>query len=304
MTTVNKRIRTPMANTINGIAAGGLVSHRIQAGFDDINQNPVDGNQLPMVDMLTEFVRGDAVSQDWVHVIELLTGTVGTDVFYERKIGVAEASGYIKHTLLNPIIHRIVLALSHRKYGTVNYSYECKAADENDGMTELWSITDSQSAPTHLDAVKALEIVSCQLGVLNIYHVMGLDLTIELPLLKLSADGDLGYTTVEAILNGMKINGTLRFQDADISTSQIKAMQLMKAARGSLVLSVKQAQEVAAKTLTIAGVKFIGPAEHAPSNPDSGQVPNPDEFSVPFMITDSSATQLTLAGANKVITIS
>ena len=303
MATVNKRIiQGGQAHVINGVSAGGLVTHAIQAGYDDILQHPVDGYMLPMTDLVTEFVRGNFISQDWVQAILLLTGTLGTSVFYQRKSGVADATGYIKHTLYKPVIHKFALTIEHRKYATVNASYECQPASETGGIADLWTQTDGQNAPTQINAARGLEITACALASLSIYHIVRLEFSIELPLMKFSADGDIGYTTIDAVLNGMKAYGTLTFQDADITTSQNKALQLLKAARGALVLSIKQSQGATAKTLTLNGVKFTS-LGHNTTAPESGAVPGADEYSMPFIITNNTTTPLTLAGANKIITI-
>lgn len=296
MSTVNKRILQPQAHVINGVSAGGLVTHNIQAGYDDTLQNPVDGLALAMADLVTEFVRGSFSSQDWVHVIELLTGTVGTSVFYQRKSGVAEASGYIKHTLNKPVMHRMALSIRHRKYATANGSFECMAADETEGIADLWVTADSQSAPTYVPAARGLEIEACALGTLEIFHVIGLDIAIELPLVKASQDGDIGYTAVDALTNGMRASGSLIIQDAAISGGKVKAVDMVTANRGNLVLSVKQSQGVANKALTVAGVKFTSTGHNA-----GGE--NYDEFSVPFIIANDAGTPLTLSGTNKILTI-
>ncbi|HAL45684.1 MAG: hypothetical protein A2Y12_06165 [Planctomycetes bacterium GWF2_42_9] len=302
MATVNKRVHQPQALTINAIAAGGLVTHNINIGYDDEVQNAVDGMALAFTDLLTEFVRGTFTTEDWVHAIELLTGT-GTDVFYQRKSGTAEASGYIKHTITNPVIYKIQLVLTHRKRANVTGSYECKAADENDGIADLWTMTDSQAAPTQIDPAAGLEITACALGSLSIYHVTRLELNIEMPLLKASQDGDVGYTAVDAIQSGMRAYGSISFQDAEITTSQIKAAQLLATARASLVATVKQAQGASAKTLTIAGVKFNSAGQTTNAGSHGGTV-NPDEFTANFIITNNTTTPLTIAGTNKIVTIS
>jgi len=297
MTTVNKRILQPQAMTINSIAAGGLTQHQIQFGYDNTLQHPIDGLALSQADLVTEFVRGSFTSQDWLHLIELLTGSVGTSVFYQRKSGAAEATGYIKHTLNKPIIHRASLKLTHRAYAEASGSFECMAADETEGISDLWVMTDAQSAPTHVTADRGLEITACVLGSLSLYHVTGLDFELQLPLAKASQDGDVGYTAVDALTTGMTASGTLRLQDAGIVSSQLTVVDMVKAARGSLVLTIKQSQGAAAKTLTIAGVKFTGGGHNTSAGKEY------DEFSVPFIIANDAGTPLTLAGPNKIITI-
>jgi hypothetical protein len=92
MATVNKRVGLPQAVTINGVDAGGAMVARIQEGYDNILRSAPDGLQVPVKDKEAEYVRGEIVTQDWVEAVNLLTGTVGTFVFYERKSGVAPSS--------------------------------------------------------------------------------------------------------------------------------------------------------------------------------------------------------------------
>lgn len=298
MSTVNNRVLDPQALTINAIAAGGITNYQIQIGYDDELQNPVDGHELAMADFLTEFCRGNFSSQDWVHFIELLTGTVGTSVFYERESGKPVATGYLKHTLNNPVIYKTVLNLRHRKYADIQGSFECRAADETEGILDMWTHLSGQAAPTALETLRALEITACTHASAAVYHVVGLTLTVEMRLFKASNDGDIGYTAVEALASGLKVSGSLIFQDASVATAKIKAAALVTAARGSLALTVKQSQGATAKTLTIAGVKFA-----SGSHDTSAGSTAPDEFSLPFVVTNNFTTPLTLAGANKIITI-
>jgi len=298
MATVNKRVFKPQAVTINGVDAGGLMSAQIAAGYDNVPQSPVDGLQIPVIDRVTEFVRGSINSQDWVHLVDLLTGAVGTYVFYERKSGVAEATGYIKHTLTNPVIHRCSMSLLHRAYASVNASFECKAADETKRITDMWVPTDDQAAPTYVDAARGLEITACTHAVGGtVYHVTGLDFELAMQLLRASQDGDVGYTAVDAELGGIPPSGTLRFQDAGIASDKLLAQDLVLAAAGNLVLTVKQSQGATAKTVTIANVVFTG-IDASPSADGTYT-----EFSLPFVVANDTGTPLTLAGDNKIITI-
>jgi len=297
MTTINKRASKLFAMTINTITNGGLMTLRLLAGYDNVLQTPVDGLQFPMGDRLTEFVRGNMTGQDWVRVIELLTGVIGTSVHYERKSGTAEATGYIKHTLKNPVIHRAGISLIHRGYGSGNANFECKAADETEGIADLWVPLDSQAAPAYISSARGIEITACVFGAINVYHVTQLDFNIVMQLVKASHDGDVGYTAVDVMLGGSAPSGTLVIQDSEITTAKLKAQELLAAARGSLVLSVKQAGGATAKTLTIAGVEFTSMEQ----NLDVGADYN--SFSLPFIVTNNVTTPLTLAGANKIITI-
>jgi hypothetical protein len=300
MATVNKRILQPQAITINGIDAGGAMTAQIQKGYDQFFESAPDGLQIPIIDRCTQFCRGSFVSQDWTKLVSLLTGTLGTYVFYERKSGAALATGFVKHSLLNPLVHKASLSLSSgdksNALATLSSSFECRAGDETDALGDLHVMLDSQPAPTHIAAARGgIRIVSCALGALAIYHATRLSLDISIPLFKASNDGDVAYTAVDADLNGMSVSGSLSFQDATITAARLKCDDLAVAARGSLVTTIRQAGGAANKILTIAGVIF------GSSDQSAGQ--DYDEFTMPFRVSNDATTQLTLAGANKIITL-
>ena len=138
MATVNKRTlqayhggATDTTAVINGIDAGGLMSAQIDEGFDDIITAPHDGRNFPTVDRLTEFCRGTVVSQDWIEMLNVLNGTTGTYVFYEKESG---ADTVTVHTLNNPVIFSAAVSLGHRAHGTCTWSFECMGADETTGF--------------------------------------------------------------------------------------------------------------------------------------------------------------------------
>lgn len=301
MATVNKRVAIPQAMVINGIDAGGAMSIAIQAGHDNVIQTTPDGLQVPLKDKEVEFIRGSFVTQDWIHAIELLTGTVGTYVFYERKSGVAEATGYIKHTITNPVIHRANLRLNQRGYAALAVSFECRAADEAKGFADMWGQEDSQAAPSYVSAARGgYRVVSAAHGgSIDIYHATAFDLTLMMQLAKACNDGDVGYTAVDARLDGLRCSGSLSFEDTEISSpgGQMKSLQLLAASRGNLVLALKQSQGASNKTLTVAGVDFdsIGQNSSAES-PFTGHTVN-------YEVSNDTALPLTLAGANKILTI-
>jgi hypothetical protein len=302
MATINKRIHTPQAYTINGVDAGGGMSARITEGYDQIFRTSPDGLQIPIIDRVTQFCRGSIETQDWVEMVNLLSGTLGTYVFYERKSGVAVASGYIKHTLLNPVIHLAAINLTSGDkaagYATVRVNFECKAADENDGIADLHVIADSQAAPTYISAARGgIRILTTVHGAVSIYHVTALSLQLAIPLKKASNDGDEAYTAIDAELSGMTVTGSLTFQDAEITSAKLKMQDLILADPASLVATIRQSSFATNKVLTIAGVIF-GPGDASPDV--NSEYTN---FTLPFEVTNDVTTQLTLAGANKVITI-
>lgn len=299
----NNRTLLLLARTINGIAAGGQVSASITAGYENSIRSAPDGLQLPIIDLDTQFVRGGMTTEDWVHVIELLTGTVGTDVFYERKSGAAAATGYIKHTLNNPVVYRAGLSQSQGQHLRASCSYECRFAAANTAWTDVWVITDSQAAPTYVSAARGgwrvTEAVFDPSGTpITIGHVLSFNLDIVMQLVKACNDADLGYTAVDALPEaGMAITGSLVTQDHSISASAMLASRLIAAGRKTLALTVKSSEDAANKVITIAGVQFGTLSQ----NPSGDGRYNADTLN--FMVGNSTTTPLTLSGDNKVITI-
>jgi len=297
MATVNQRVKTPQGVTINGVDAGGVMTARIQCGNDKILKSTPDGLQVPVRDKECQFVRGSIITQDWVHIIDLLTGTVGTYVFSERKSGVAPATGYIKHTLTKPVIHNVMLTFSKEGYAVCKADFECKPTDETKGIADMWVPLDGQAAPTYVPAaLGGYRILTAVHGVLSIYHVTAFTFGLTIPLSKACNDGDVGYTCVDADLDSMTAGGAITFQDSTIATATMLAQKLAVAVPASLVLTVRQGQGAASKTITIAGVDFD-------SVEDSGGGLGFTEYTGQFAVANNLTTQLTIAGANKIITI-
>ena len=302
MATVNNRLKKPQAMVISGVDAGGLMTAAIMAGYDNVMQTAPDGLQVPLKDKEIQFVRGTVTTQDWVHAVELLTGDVGTYVFYERKSGVAEATGYVMHTITAPVIHRMTLSLNKGGYAVVTFDFECRAADETKGLADMWALTDDQAAPTYISAARGgFRIESTVHGVtpndINIYHVTAFDFSLTLPLVRACNDADVGYTCVDAELSGLAAGGSISFQDGAIVTSALVCQQLLAAAAAALVITVSQSQGAADKTLTIAGVDFSNAGSNSDvSAPFTGYTAN-------FDVANDTTTQLTLAGDNKIIAI-
>ena len=298
MTTVNQRVGVIQASVINGIDAGGTMSARIQAGYDEIIESEPDGLEVPISDRGAQFVRGTVVSQDWIHAVELLTGTLGTYVFHERQSGVAALGGYITHTITNPVIHNIRIDLTKGGYATVTFDFECRAADEIETIADMWGMLDDQAAPTYVTAARGGWRVQTALhGAVNIYHVSSFSFALKLDLVKACNDADVAYTCVDARLDGARPTGSITFQDSSIATAQLKAQQLGLAARASLVLTVTQSGGAAAKTITILGVIFDSLGSNAGSNVKF------TDYTMPFRVTNDITTELTVAGTNKIIVI-
>jgi len=299
MATVNKRKKKLYAVTINGVDVGGAMSARISYGYENRIKSAPDGLALSVIDSDCQFCRGTVVTQDWVHVIDLLTGTLGTYVCWQRKSGAAAATGYIKYTITNPVIYACSFQVNQGGYITCTFSFECKAADETKGFADMLVPLDDQAAPTYLTAARGgWRVVSTTHGgSLTIYHVKALNFGITMPVAKACNDADLGYTCVDAEEENMTCSGSITFEDFTISTATILAQKLLAATPGDLVLRVVQSAGATSKDITIARCDF-GSADE---NEDVNQPFN--DQSLAFEINNDPGTPLTLSGDDKILTI-
>lgn len=302
MATVNKRVGLPQAVKINGVDAGGVMTARIDAGFENIMYSAPDGLQLPVKDKEIQYVRGTIVTQSWIEAINLLIGAVGTYVFYERKSGIAEATGYIEHTLTAPVIHRMTINFTKGGYATISLDFECRASDETKTIADMWTPLDDQAAPAYISAARGgFRIKTAVHGTdpndIDIYHVTAFDFTLTLPLVKACNDGDVAYTCVDARLNGLTASGSISFQSGEITGAILTAQELIAAAAANLVVVVTQSQGAADKTITIANVDFnnIGSSSDV-NTPFTG-------YTAAFDVANDPDTPLTLEDDNKIITI-
>ncbi|MBW2560475.1 MAG: hypothetical protein JRE40_06425 [Deltaproteobacteria bacterium] len=306
MTTVNKRVYGPQASVINGVDAGGLMTATIDSGYDNVMRTSPDGLAVPVVDREVQFVRGSITSQDWIHLVDLITGAVGTYVFYERKSGVAAETetGYILHTITKPVIHNARLSMNQKGYMTVSFDFECRAADETATILNMWTMTDSQAAPTYVSAARGgWRVETCVHGEdpddINIYHVTAFDFALTMQLLKACNDADVGYTAVDAREDGMRTAGSISFGDASIKavTFELKCQELALAAAASLVITVTQSAGATSKVITIARAIF------ATAGANSGAQGDYSGYRANFEVTNDPDTPLTLDGDNKIIMI-
>jgi len=298
MATVNKRVGLPQAIVINGVDTGGAMTARIDAGFDNIMRSGPDGLQVPVKDKEIQYVRGTIVSQDWVEAINLLIGAVGTYVFYERKSGVAEANGFIKHTITAPVIHRMSINFTKGGYATISFDFECRPADETKTIANMWAMEDGQAKPSYISAARGgFRVESAAHGAIDIYHVTAFDFTLTLPLVRACNDGDVGYTCVDARLDGLTAGGSISFQGGEITGAILTCQKLIAAAAAALVIVVSQSQGAANETITINNVDFDNIGSSSDANaPFTG-------YTAAFDVANDPDTPLTLEGANKIITI-
>lgn len=300
MATVNKRANVLQAVVINGVDNGGAMSAAIQAGYDEIVQNAPDGAQVAYKHRGSQFVRGSVRTQDWTTLAELLAGTLGTYICYERKSGTAAATGYLKHTITNPIIYNIKISQKKGQYAEISFDFEVRFTAPESTIATMWVITDTQAAPTAVTGPRGGWRVETALhGAVNIYHVLGFDFGIGMTMAKACNDSDQGYTAVDCELEGgLAISGSLEFEDKTITSSKLKAVDLMLAAAAALVLTLKSEGGAANKVVTINGVIFTGGADNMTNSAGSY-----DSENLSFTVTNNSVTPLTLAGANKIIAI-
>jgi len=298
MATVNNRVKTPQASVINGVDAGGTMTAVITEGYENVMRSAPDGLQLPVIDREIQYVRGVIVTQDWIKAIDLLTGTLGTYVFYERKSGAAVATGYIQHTITAPVIHRITIRLTKAGYAQVEFAFECKAADETGTIADMHAMLDDQAAPSDISSARGgYRVVTTAHGAVSIYHVTSFEFSLAMKLVKACNDADVAYTCVDANLTGMTATGSIGFQDSEIATTNLKCQQLLLAVAGDLVLTVLQSQGATNKVITIANVVFLSAGENSNVETDF------TGYTAQFDIANDPATPLTLEGTDKIITI-
>lgn len=303
MSTVNVRCKITQHHVINGVDAGGAMSAVVEGGYDVTLKSSPDGlGGPPIEDDFVEFIRGRLVTQDWVHMMDLLTGTVGSHVFYERKGGVPATTGFLKHTVASPVIHTAELNITKDGYATVSGAFECKAADETKGMADMFTTEDSQAAPaSYITAARGgYRIVSAVFSPdvgddITIYHNTAFRTRVVLSVDKESNDADVGYTQVDLIEESGQYGGSLSFQDTAVATSLVTAQRLVAAGRGTLVVTVRQGSGATAKDITVAGVKF----KNFQRTGSTGKT----EHTANYTITNDPGTPLTLAGDNKIIVI-
>jgi len=297
MVAINKRVKIPQAMVINGVDAGGKMSIVITEGYDEVPKSAPDGAAVPVADRGAQFCRGTGVTQDWIHIIELLTGTVGTYAFSEKKSG---AETYLDHVINNPVVYNVRIAQAKGGYITCTYDFECRAADETKGFADMHTVTDAQEAPTFVTAARGgWRVKTAAHGAISVYHVTTFNFGITMRLDKACNDGDVGYTCVDAEQVGMACGGALGFEDSEVDggSSELKSQQLLGADAGNLVITVVQSGGAADKVITIARTIFTNVNRSSDVNaPFTGHTGN-------FVLTDNPAAPLSLAGDNKIITI-
>jgi hypothetical protein len=239
-------------------------------------------------------------TQDWVEFVNLLTGTVGTYAFSQRKSATAALTGYIDHVITNPVIHRANLRVNKGGYAAVGFDFECRAADETKGFTDMHAVTDDQAAPSYVSAARGgYRVTATAHGTTDIYHLLEFNFTLMLPLAIACNDSDVGYTTVDAREDGMIADGSILFEDMSVSTSNLLSQDLLGAAAADLALTITQGSGASAKTVTLANVSFDSITLDADATAKNG-------FSTcraNFSIENNTALPLTIAGDNKIITI-
>ena len=302
MATTNNRTKKVLSPILNGITAGGTIEIALQYGWDQTIESAADGLETPLRDKSGQFLRGTFQSTDWSLIISILTGTLDELVFSVRDSGVDEATGYTEHTIVNPVVHNVSLSIRKDQHATITAAFECRFASEVATLLDVWSQSAGQSKPdTAVPAVGGHRILTTTFtpasgSAINIYHVTDFNFNLALQLSRECNDGDLGYTCVDAFYDGMTVGGSLGFQDNFLATGTL-GQRLILANAGVLVLSVKQGQGDAAKTVTINGVDW-GTASHTAAN-NNNYNPN----SLDFGIANDPDAPYTLLTAPKLITI-
>ncbi len=287
----NSRTYSPSRPVINGVSVGGLTSVAYEEGFDNKIESSGEGQAFPTKDRRGQFCRGTISCEDWVKMLSILTGTVGTFVVYERISG---AATFIKHTFTNPVVSAVSLTVSNNKYSAITANFECRAADGTKTIVDMHKV---EAAATLPDVVAAeyggYEINSVVLGSLAITHVTGLTFNMSATIIKSTGDDDLAYTAVDRVDDNLAVSGSLSFEAGFASTSLI-SQQMLIASAADLVVTVKKAGGTAQKVLTIKSVSFENNSGNAQGK---GHTTNSANFTI------SGSTTLTLTGDTAAVTI-
>ncbi|MCK4958168.1 MAG: hypothetical protein KAT00_02185, partial [Planctomycetes bacterium] len=195
------------------------------------------------------------------------------------------------------------LTFARQGFARVEMQFECKAADEAKGFADMWVPLEGQAAPSYISAARGgMRIISAIHGsggnIINILHNLGFDLNIALPLAKECNDGDVGYTCVDARVDGMACTGSINFQDASIATATEVGQKLVAAAKADLVLTVNQGQGAANKTVTVANADFDNVSRNSNNNKEGFT-----ESTGYFDVANVAGVPLTLDGVNKILVI-
>lgn len=290
MTTTNKRTHKIFNIMVNGVAVGGTTMLSLTKSYAQNLTTPADGLQLPLRDRFVQQCSGSLTTHDWSLYSSLLTGAVGTLTGYERNSGVAEATGYTKHTVTNPIFNRFALNFKKNQYATLAADFQCKAADDTKGFLDAHTAQSGQEKPDHQAAgyggfkLKSLS----HGGSASLKHVQSLTLDIAIPLLTASDDGDIGYTLVEQDLSNIMPTGSVTVQDTQIGTSNLVADDFLEADADDLELTVAQGSGGSDKVLTISGVQFSGDTINWSNN-------GFNSVTLPFYISNDPDDVITLA---------
>ena len=270
--TNNRRLHAVMesAANINGVTIGGFVSGTIFEGYENMVASPADGLTFPTVDRFTKVVRGTLTCQDWTEVLDVLAGTVGTYVFYQKESG---AATYTKHTLTAPVIHSATINIPVRGMASATWSFQCRPAANTDDFSNMWTKLAAQEAPTPATSARTVNIEGGTHDGDTINHVTGLTININGGLAVAPGDGDLTNTAVDVIWGGSPVTGNLATQDYTMG------QLLLANGLADLAITLTSAKGVADKTLTIHNCFFLS----NDASPQAGPVY--DGHNMPFVVS-------------------
>jgi len=275
---------------INGVSSGGLVLAEVKAGYDTVLTPTYDGLLFGLPDRMIQYVRGSISSEDIESAINVLNGTLGTYTVYEKEWGL---STYTKHVITNPVIYALALNYVEAGLSTVQWLFECKAADGDKTCKDMCVSTATQEKPAYLGSDRATRITGVKHGEVAINHVKEVTVNMAGLLLKDSSDGDIGYTAVSAERWG--ITGSVRFLDAAVAESVQKNIDLLDDSVGDLEVTMLDFGGGGSAAHTIANVLFT---EVSANKGGDGKI---QEFTADFVVTDDTETPLTLSTAITIV---
>lgn len=287
----NTRNYNVRRGVINGVSIGGLTTVSYEEGYDNTIEASGEGQTFPTKDRRGQYCRGSIGCQDYTKMLEILTATLDDFVVYERISG---AATFLKHTFTNPVVSAVSLKISNNQYSGITTKFECRASTATDTVSAMHATESAQTLPSATTTeYGGYQISSVVLGSLSISHATAVTLDLSATVIKSFGDDDLAYTAVDRIDDAIAASGSLSFEAGFVTNSMI-SQQLLLAAVGNLVITVKKAGGATNKVITIKNVMFSGNSANAAQKAYTNN-------SAKFTIAGNES--LTLTGATAAIII-
>ena len=248
----NRRVFQAQGLTTNAVAVGGLADVAADAGYTDVIRSTPDG-AIGTEDVDRAGLNVD-VSMNCTDVSKgnaILAAAVGDTLFYGRESG---AATWQKRTLVGVVWHGLDMDLAKVTDGRMSLRGALRFASGTTTLGQVIVATGEQTqAPTITYPARvfrpntAIFNPGTEIPAKNLVSVR---LSLSGNLLQDYGDDDLGMTAVD-IAGWNDLQVTLVHRDASEANGEDRAVQLLKAGRGVLTVTLLGRGGAANKTLTI-----------------------------------------------------